>query len=282
MLLSNLCPSISFTGCGTLNFYQTGVAACLQEQGIDHSISFAGASAGSGLSVLLAQGTSAQEIAEVAIDILKPYRYKNILTSPKILHHFADAFLQHFITPDTLDKINDRVWISITSLSPFKNILLNQFTDQADLCKAIRASCHLPSLRKRFVHFRGKRCIDGGFTNNGPVLHSTTLRVSPFFFDRKADIKPTRKIAPWWGIIVPSEKYARQLFQEGKQDAQNFLQKITDNKITLIHKKPKDIAPFPLPQRSSFYQDYVATKDRDGGTQPPNSFSSSAATAKQR
>ena len=117
MSLSDFSPAISFAGCGTLNFYQTGVASTLQEYGFGASMVFAGASAGSGLSVMLAQGISANQIAQIAIEILKPYQNRNILTSPKILIHFADHFLQHFIDSTTTRKIENRVYISITSIN---------------------------------------------------------------------------------------------------------------------------------------------------------------------
>jgi hypothetical protein len=53
--------ALSFAGCGTLNFYQTGVAHTLQQAGLTDNIRFAGASAGSGLSVMLASGVDARK-----------------------------------------------------------------------------------------------------------------------------------------------------------------------------------------------------------------------------
>ena len=70
-----------------------------------------------------------------------------------------------FITPDTLSKIGERVHI-ITTPFPYRNRMVHQFTDTEDLCRAIRASCHIPSLRYPTATFRGKRRIDGGFTRN--------------------------------------------------------------------------------------------------------------------
>ena len=40
--------SVSFAGCGALNFYQTGVAYALQETGQTDRLHFLGASAGAG------------------------------------------------------------------------------------------------------------------------------------------------------------------------------------------------------------------------------------------
>ena len=197
---------------------------------------------------MLAQGNTAQEISSVAIDILKPFAGKNILVHPTILHHFADQFLQHFIRPSTVSSVNGRVFISITQLKPYTNIVVNHFHDQEDLCRAIRASCHIPSIRKRSVRFRGKRCIDGGFTNNSPIPHQQTLRISPFFFERAADITPSRSVAPWRAIQVPSENQAQELFQLGEKDALAYLEKIRQQKIQLKKKNPVVVSPFPFQQ----------------------------------
>ena len=77
--------ALSFSGCGTLNFYQTGVGFALQQHGLTDQLHYAGSSAGSGLSVLLAAGVDAQQIFDVAQELLVPYQGKNILLHPMIL-----------------------------------------------------------------------------------------------------------------------------------------------------------------------------------------------------
>ena len=217
--------AMSFSGCGTLNFYQTGVGFALQQAGLTDGLLYAGASAGSGLSVLLASGVDGQQIHKTAGDILAPYGGKNILINPLILKEFADVFLQTFITEETLAKIGNRVHISITTLRPMRNHLVNQFTDTDDLCRAIRASCHIPSVRFPSVTFRGKRCVDGGFTKNNPKVGQSCLRVSPFFFDPRMKINPKRLTPPWWAVIVPSPKRAQKLFEQGARDAEKYIRR---------------------------------------------------------
>ena len=215
--------AVSFSGCGTLNFYQTGVGFVLQQAGLTSNRKYAGASAGSGLSVLLASDVDAIQIYQTAHEILMPHQGKNIVLHPMVLKEFADVFLQTFIVPQTLEKIGERVHISITTLFPFRNRLINKFTSIEDLCQAIRASCHIPSKRFPSVHFRGKRCIDGGFTRNNPKVGTACLRISPFFFDPRMKIHPKKLTPPWWGIIVPSAERAKRLFEQGKQDTERFI-----------------------------------------------------------
>ena len=217
--------ALSFAGCGTLNFYQTGVAHMLQQAGLTDGLLYAGASAGSGLSVMLASGQEAGRIHSTAVELLAPHAGKNILRNPEMLQAFATDFLHHFIDASTLPKIASRVHISITTLRPFRNQVVNHFQDVDDLIQAIKASCHLPSIRYPSVNFRGQRCIDGGFTRNNPTIGRSCLRVSPFFFDPRMRINPRRLTPPWWGVIVPSPKRATRLFEQGIRDAERFFRK---------------------------------------------------------
>lgn len=217
--------ALSFAGCGTLNFYQTGVAHALQQAGLTDDVLYAGASAGSGLSVMIASGVDAKQILRTAIELLEPHQGKNIFKHPEMLKEFAHSFLDAFIDEDTLSKIEDRVHISITTLRPFRNQLINQFSDVEDLCRAIKASCHLPSIRFPSVYFRGQKCIDGGFTKNSPKVGVSCLRVSPFFFDPRMKINPRRITPPWWGAIVPSPERAIKLFEQGMKDAERKIRK---------------------------------------------------------
>ena len=215
--------ALSFAGCGTLNFYQIGVAFTLQQNGFSDQVHYAGSSAGSGLCVLLAAGHDAESVFTVAKDILAPHQGKNILFHPGVLKEFADQFLDTFIDDSTLNRLGKRVHISITRLNPFGNLMINQFTDRADLCQAIRASCHLPSVKFPSVTFRGQKCIDGGVTRNCPTVGSHCVRVSPFFFDLRMTIKPRHFIPPWWSMIIPSNDRALSLFTQGIQDAEHYL-----------------------------------------------------------
>ena len=135
-------------------------------------------------------------------------------------------FLGHFLRPDTLELIGNRVTVSITRAPSIKNLLVNEFHDLEDLSQAIRASCHIPSRKQRTIRFRNMRCMDGGFSNNSPVPKKKTLRVTPFFFDGRADIHPSSQVMPWWAAWVPSKAKAWQLFAQGEKDAVALLQKI--------------------------------------------------------
>ena len=218
--------ALAFSGCGTLNFYQTGVSSALQRRGLSPELLFAGSSAGSGLSALLAGGVDAREILSVASELLHPHRGKNLLFSPLVLQDFADRFLETFVDDALHEAIGKRVHISITRIKPWGNLLVNQFTSAEDLRQAIRASCHIPSVRYPSVMFRGQRCIDGGFSVNNPSVGQRCLRVSPFFFDLRMKIRPRRFTPPWWTVIAPSAGRAQRLFSQGAQDGERYLKSV--------------------------------------------------------
>ena len=223
MTLSSL-QSLSFSGCGTLNYYQTGVAHCLQRRGMSSDMKYAGASAGAGLGVLLAADIDAYDIFQVAQRYLEPYANRSIVVHPEIISEFSKRFLQHFLDGNVLSRIQGRVFISITRVKTFSNLLVDAFSDMEDLRKAIRASCHIPSYRWPTTTFRGMRCVDGGFTRNNPIVGDRCLKVSPFRFMRSADIRPSVYLAPWNALVVPSPKQAKWLFEQGCADAERYLQ----------------------------------------------------------
>ena len=216
--------TISFAGCGTLNFYQVGVLAALQARHLAPKLRFAGASAGAGLSVLAAAGVPAQEITAQAVLLLKPYTRRNIIKNYRIPIDFGHAFLETFRNRLALDELSQRVAISITQLRPYRNILVQQFDSIDDIFAAVRASCHLPSWRYPYVRFRGRACIDGGVSWNNPIVGTQCLRISPLWMDSRADISPSKRINPWWGVHVPSSDLIWKMFEIGQRDMQQWLE----------------------------------------------------------
>lgn len=241
--------AVSFSGCGTLNFFQTGVAASLQRAKLVEGMHFAGASAGSGLATLIAAGIDAERICETAIELLAPFAGANILRRPDIPIAFAHRFLGAFVDDDVLARIGDRVHISITAVAPLRNVRVNRFHDVDDLRNAIRASCHIPSWRHRSVRFRGGACVDGGFTRNTPLVGERCLTVSPFAMSRNVDIAPTTPLNPLRAVAIPDRKRARALFDRGVADGHRYLERLQRGAVAL---KPKRSPRFVTAREPSF------------------------------
>lgn len=243
--------AVSFSGCGTLNFFQTGVAASLQRAELASGMRFAGASAGAGLATLIAAGVDAEHICETAIELLARFAGKNILRQPDIPITFANEFLDAFVDEGVLARIDDRVHISITEVAPLRNLRVNRFHDVDDLRSAIRASCHIPSLSYRSASFRGGACVDGGFTRNTPLVGHRCLTVSPFAMSRNVDIAPSRAINPLRAVVIPDAKRARSLFERGRTDGHRYLERLRTGAVTLKPKRSarRDVSPIAWARR---------------------------------
>ncbi|MBT6491802.1 MAG: hypothetical protein HOK97_18685 [Deltaproteobacteria bacterium] len=212
---------VSFSGCGALNFYQTGVGFGLQEAGLIEELSFAGASAGAGLSVALAGGLDARDVAAQMIEITGAYGAGRILR-PAWAYEVAQEFCRRFVTPETFERSTGRIAISVTSTRPAQSMVVTQFDSQADLADALTASCFLPHAAQRTHPFRNRPCIDGGFSNNQPTIGTRCLKVSPFWFQVGSHLRPSPRVRADFALKVPTAKRAWWLFDRGLRDLQQF------------------------------------------------------------
>ena len=96
--------SVSFAGCGALNFYQTGVAYALQETGQTDRLHFLGASAGAGLAFTTAAGLDAREVAATMAQWITGYGPGRIL-KPAWAFEVATRFGEHFVNRERFEKV---------------------------------------------------------------------------------------------------------------------------------------------------------------------------------
>ena len=209
--------SISFAGCGALNFYQTGVGFGLQESGLSDRLTYCGASAGAGLAFTMAAGFDARQVCATMTAWICALGSGRILR-PSWAYQIAQRFGAHFVDTASSKRAQGRVGISITQQRPLKNTLARSFDTVNDLQNALIASCFIPFPGQLSVDFRSLPAMDGGFSNNQPVIDAGTLKVSPFWFDVRADVKPRRGIPTSDALRVPSESRCWQLFNLGLAD----------------------------------------------------------------
>ncbi|KFD49067.1 hypothetical protein M514_10009 [Trichuris suis] len=184
--------NFSFSGCGFLGIYHVGVAAALKEYAPDlvvHKISGAsgGAMAACALICNLCLGQACSDILRVAIlarqRALGPLHPNFNLTS--IIREGLVAFL-----PDNAHKIaSGRLFISLTRLSDGVNFLVSEYKSKDDLIDALTCSAFIPFYSGTVPpKFQGVHYIDGGWSDNLPILDKQTITVSPF--SGEADICP--------------------------------------------------------------------------------------------
>lgn len=214
--------AVSFSGCGALNFYQTGVGYGLQTSGLTHRLHFLGASAGGGLAFTMAAGLDARMVCATMASWIVSYGSGRLLR-PSWAYEVAQRFTRHFVSPSTYASAKGRFSLSITQLSPLKNLRVGRFEGLDDLRAGLIASCFLPYPGKLHVEFRGRKVVDGGFTDNQPTRGTSTLRVSPFWPDRRAKIRPPTAVHPSQALVVPTEAECWSLFNQGLLDCETWM-----------------------------------------------------------
>ena len=91
---------------------------------------------------------------------------------------FQNVFID--LPPDIHARVNDKLFISMTS-AKFNNVIVSNFESRDDLCDALTCSCFLPIFSGYKVpRFRNVHYLDGGLTNQLPVINRDTLKISPF------------------------------------------------------------------------------------------------------
>ncbi|XP_042226039.1 1-acylglycerol-3-phosphate O-acyltransferase Pnpla3-like isoform X1 [Homarus americanus] len=240
--------NFSFAGCGFLGIYHVGVAACLKKYAPNLLVNkISGASAGALAAVCLLcdspLGTITSSVLKTATEArrrtLGPF--SPTFNVEKLLREGLLSIL-----PDDAHKIvSGKLFISVTRVSDGKNILLSQFDTREELVQAILCSAFIPGFSGWLpVSFRGVRYIDGGFSDNLPVLDDNTVTVSPFCGE--SDICPRDSHVNFMQINLANTsielskenlyRFARILFppppqvlnkmcQQGFNDALDFLQR---------------------------------------------------------
>lgn len=99
-------------------------------------------------------------------------------------NEFFREELQLVLPENAFRSASGRLYISLTDTS-LRNVLQSEFGSNEELTQALVCSCYLPAFSAyQIPTFAGKPFLDGGFSNNQPVIdEATTVRISPFAGD---------------------------------------------------------------------------------------------------
>lgn len=110
-------------------------------------------------------------------------------------HEFMEILregIEGILPSDAHSLAADRLHVSITDLKCCKNHLISKFTSREDLVTALLASSYIPVYAGiQPVDFRGRKYIDGGFTDALPIPPGRTVTVCPFVGTQ--DVCPVHK-----------------------------------------------------------------------------------------
>ncbi|XP_005459261.1 patatin-like phospholipase domain-containing protein 4 isoform X6 [Oreochromis niloticus] len=90
--------------------------------------------------------------------------------------------IEEILPTEAHSLATDRLYVSITHSESGTNHIVSAFTSREELIKVLLASCFVPVYAGlKPVELRGKKWIDGGFTDSLPILPvGRTITVSPF------------------------------------------------------------------------------------------------------
>jgi len=191
-------PNISFAGCGFLGIYHVGVSACLKTyapQLLENKI--IGASAGAMTAVALISGIPLEDMAKHVIKLANSNNFLN-------MHHSLKEGWLKLLPDDIAEKASGRLFISMTKVPIGPNVLVSQFRSKSDLIDALLASSFVPMFSGLYPpRFRGELMMDGGYSDNLPVLSGQTITVSPFAGDASICPKDESQIGSMLNLRLP-------------------------------------------------------------------------------
>lgn len=240
--------SLSLSGSGFLGVYQLGALECLHHHTpkLVQNASVAGASAGALLAACIACGVP---LGIVKSSFIETAIAAQLWTMGPFNPNFkVEDFVKsglEALPHDAHLRANGRLFISVTRVKDLKNEIVSHWDSREDLIQCLLCSCFLPIFSGViFPVFRGEKYIDGGFTNNLPIVQMPTITISPF--EGIVDICPKSvKSKPRYVKIANEElaltmtnisRFVRALFpptvegleslhHAGYNDAYNFIRK---------------------------------------------------------
>ncbi len=218
--------SISFSGCAWHCAFHFGVTTQLQKYFDTSKIAFLGASSGAMSAAAAAcniDGSTSFRLLRQAAEKNKHRKIGPFGQMSKILLEAMES-----LTPDPLPEIHERLFISVTELPSFRNKLLpnKPLDSRAELFKIIQASTYIPLYYEQPAVYNGRPYLDGGITNNQPILNRQTVRVSPYKSESSSvDLHP-RFHPPYTNALFPKLEILDRLFEEGQQDGEVFFKNL--------------------------------------------------------
>ncbi|KAF9794024.1 hypothetical protein SFRURICE_015193 [Spodoptera frugiperda] len=176
--------NLSFAGCGFLGIYHVGVAVCFKKYA-PHLLlgKISGASFGALSACCLLCDLPIGEITTDVLRVVSEARAGSLGPfSPSFnIQNVLLEGMQKYLPHDVHKIVSGKLHISLTRVYDGKNVIVSEFPTREDLLQALLASCFVPVFSGLLPpRFHGIRYMDGGFSDNLPVLDENTITVSPF------------------------------------------------------------------------------------------------------
>ncbi|KPJ16220.1 Patatin-like phospholipase domain-containing protein 2 [Papilio machaon] len=240
--------NLSFAGCGFLGIYHVGVAVCFKKYA-PHLLlgKISGASFGAISACALLCDIPIGEITSDVLRIVGEARAGSLGPfSPSFnIQNVLLASMQRHLPPDVHKLVSGRLHISLTRVYDGKNVIVSEFPTREDLLQALLASCFVPVFSGMLPpRFHGVRYMDGGFSDNLPVLDENTVTVSPFCGE--SDICPRDLSSQLFHVNLANtsielskqniNRFARILFPPKPEVLSNMCKQGFDDALRFLHR----------------------------------------------
>ncbi|XP_015186461.1 PREDICTED: patatin-like phospholipase domain-containing protein 3 isoform X2 [Polistes dominula] len=240
--------NLSFAGCGFLSIYHVGVSVCFKKYA-PHLLldKISGASAGAIAACCLLCDLPLGEMTSNVLRVAQEARQHTLGPfSPSFnVHEILLESLQKFLPEDAHIRVSGKLHISLTRVYDGKNVIVSQYNSREDLLQALLASSFIPFFSGILPpRFRGIRCIDGGFSDNLPLLNENTITVSPFCGE--SDICPRDTSSQLFHVMVSNTsielsrenfyRFPRILFPPNPKTLSNMCKQGFDDALRFLHR----------------------------------------------
>ncbi|XP_047989430.1 1-acylglycerol-3-phosphate O-acyltransferase Pnpla3-like isoform X1 [Leguminivora glycinivorella] len=240
--------NLSFAGCGFLGIYHVGVAVCFKKYA-PHLLlgKISGASFGALSACCLLCDVPIGEITSDVLRVVGEARAGSLgpfspsFNIQNVLLEGMDKYLPH----DVHKIVSGKLHISLTRVYDGKNVIVSEFPTRQDLMQALLASCFVPVFSGMLPpRFHGIRYMDGGFSDNLPVLNENTITVSPFCGE--SDICPRDLSSQLFHVSIANtsielskqniNRFARILFPPKPEVLSNMCKQGFDDALRFLHR----------------------------------------------
>ncbi|XP_052738212.1 uncharacterized protein LOC112053492 isoform X2 [Bicyclus anynana] len=239
--------NLSFAGCGFLGIYHVGVAVCLKKYAPQLLIgNISGASFGALSACCLLCNLPIGDITSDVLRIVGEARAGSLGPfSPSFsIQNLLLEGMQNHIPHNAHEIVSGKLHISLTRVYDGNNVIVSEFPTREDLLQALLASCFVPVFSGMLPpRFHGIRYMDGGFSDNLPVLDENTITVSPFCGE--SDICPRDVSSQLFHVNIANtsielsrqniNRFARILFPPKPEVLSNMCKQGFDDALRYLH-----------------------------------------------
>ena len=171
------------------------------------------------------------------------------------LDHYVKVCLQKTSNLHKWKELSPgQLQVAVTRLLPyFLRERATKYESEDDLLWTLVASAAAFPFAP-LVYRHGSWCVDGGLSDFQPIIDDQTVTVSPFYFSR-ADIKPSRYVPLWWGLLPPNDANTIDwLYHLGWIDGLSWLETRGIDITCATNHPVRNAHPFDVPGRISLHR----------------------------